>query len=227
MTTQLHYHNAQSGLPHMIEVLVIDDHAIFRCGLRRLLADEPDIRVADEARNSTEALAKIRARRFDVVMLDITLEGRAGLDLIESVRAEFPSLPVLMLSLYPAEQSVLVGLRAGANGYVSKDTEPEELIQALRQIAAGGRYLAPGAQERPRGTLDPIDVSPPPHQKLSVREYEILLLIVKGMSLTEIAQTLFLSVKTISTYRTRILAKLGVDSNAALVLYAVRQGMIR
>lgn len=209
----------------MIKVLVVDDHTIFRSGLRRLFSDEPDIRVADEAGNSAEALAKIRARKFDVVMMDINMDGRSGLDLLESVRGEFPTLPVLMLSMYPEEQYALVALKAGANGYVSKDIESDELVQAVREVAAGRRYLTTRAAGKLLGKVDGAETAPP-HHRLSVREHEIMLMIVKGMSLTEIGEKLFLSVKTISTYRARILSKLGVSSNAELVLYAVRHGIL-
>lgn len=209
----------------MIEVLVVDDHNIFRSGLKRLLSDESDIRVADEARNSNEALAKIRAHHFDVIMLDINLDGRSGLELLESVRAEFPRLPVLMLSMYPEEQYAMVALKAGASGYVSKDVESEELVQAVRQVASGERYLTARATQKlllhPESNDDR-----PPHQKLSVREHEIMLMIVKGVPLTDIGEKMFISVKTVSTYRTRILQKLGLASNAELVLYAVRHGIL-
>lgn len=210
----------------MIDVLVVDDHTIFRSGLRRLFSDEPDIRVVDEAGNSADALTKIRAQKFDVVLMDINMDGRSGLDLLGSIRSEFPSLPVLMLSMYPEEQYALVSLQAGANGYVSKDIESQELIQAVRQVAAGGRYLTARAAGKVLASAANGE-SGPPHHKLSVREHEIMLMIVKGMSLTEIGEKLFLSVKTISTYRTRILMKLGVASNAELVRYAVRHGILR
>jgi len=209
----------------MIDVLVVDDHTIFRSGLRRLFSDESDIRVADEAGNSAEAIAKIRERKFDVVMMDINMEGRSGLDLLGSVRAEFPTLPVLMLSMYPEEQYALVAFKAGANGYVSKDIESDELVLAVRQVAAGGRYLTARAAGKLIGNVVNMD-DRPPHHGLSVREHEIMLMIVKGMSLTAIGDKLFLSVKTISTYRTRILVKLGVASNAELVRYAVRYGIV-
>jgi two-component system, NarL family, invasion response regulator UvrY len=210
----------------MIEVLVVDDHTIFRSGLKRLFSDEPDIRVADEARNSAEALTKIRGHKFDVVLLDINMEGRSGLELLDSVRAEFPKLPVLVLSMYPEEQYALVALKAGANGYVSKDIESDELVHAVRQVASGARYLTERAAQKLLLRPDDATDDRPAHQKLSVREHEIMLLIVKGMSLTEIGEKTFISVKTVSTYRTRILQKLGLASNAELVRYAMRHGII-
>jgi DNA-binding NarL/FixJ family response regulator len=211
--------------PAVINLLVVDDHTIFRSGLRRLFSDEPDIRVADEARNGAEALAKIRAHPFDVVMMDINLDGRSGLELLDSVRAEFPKLPVLVLSMYPEEQYALVALKAGANGYLSKDVESDELIQAVRQVAGGGRYLTARAAQKLALRTDDSD-GRAPHERLSVREHEIMLMIVKGMSLTEIGEKMFISVKTVSTYRARILQKLELASNAEMVLYAVRHGII-
>jgi DNA-binding NarL/FixJ family response regulator len=209
----------------VIEVLVVDDHTIFRSGLKRLFSDEADIRVAGEARNNAEALAKIREKQFDVVMLDINMAGRSGLELLESVRAEFPTLPVLMLSMYPEEQYALVALKAGANGYVSKDIGSDELVRAVREVAGGGRYLTARAAQKLALRTDASD-DRAPHERLSVREHEIMLMILKGVPLTEIGERLFISVKTVSTYRTRILQKLELTSNAELVLYAVRHGII-
>jgi DNA-binding NarL/FixJ family response regulator len=208
-----------------IDVLLVDDHTIFRSGLKRLFLDEPDLRVADEARNGNEALDKVRGRRFDIVVLDINMEGRSGLEVLAAMRAELPRLPVLMLSMYPEQQYALVAIQAGANGYIAKDAEPDELLRAIRRVAAGGQYLspqaAPGVQMQLTGRDDR-----PAHQRLTVREHQIMLMIVKGKSLTEIGEEMLISVKTVSTHRTNILAKLGLGSNAELVLYAVRQGLI-
>jgi two-component system, NarL family, invasion response regulator UvrY len=210
----------------MIDVLVVDDHTIFRSGLKRLLSDETDMRVADEARNGAEMLAKLRQpQHFDVVLLDVNMEGRSGLDTLESVRTDFPKLPVLVLSMYPEEQYALTAIRAGANGYVSKDIDAPELITAIRQVAAGGRYLTANGAQKVLMHFECGD-DPIPHQKLSAREYQIMLMIVKGTSLTEIGEKIFISVKTVSTYRSRILSKLGISNNAELILYAVRHGII-
>ena len=210
----------------MINVLVVDDHTIFRSGLKRLFSDEPDLRVADEARNGAEFRAKLRqAQQFDVVLLDINMEGRSGLDMLESVRAEFPKLPVLVLSMYPEEQYALTAIRAGANGYVSKDIDAPELIKAIRHVAAGGRYLTANGAQKVLMHFERGD-DPTPHQKLSAREYQIMLMMIKGTSLTEIGEKMFISVKTVSTYRSRILNKLAINNNAELILYAVRQGII-
>jgi two-component system, NarL family, invasion response regulator UvrY len=210
----------------MIDVLVVDDHTIFRSGLKRLLSDEIDMRVADEARNGAEMLAKLRhPQHFDVVLLDINMEGHSGLDTLESVRTDFPKLPVLVLSMYPEEQYALTAIRAGANGYVSKDIDAPELIKAIRQVAAGGRYLTANGAQKVLMHLG-CDDDPTPHQKLTAREYQIMLMIAKGTSLTEIGERIFISVKTVSTHRARILTKLGISNNAELILYAVRHGII-
>lgn len=210
----------------MIRVLVVDDHTIFRSGLKRLLSDEPDMRVEGEAKDASEMLAVLRRHSFDVMLLDISMEGRSGLDALQSVRKEFPKLPILVLSMYPEEQYALVALRAGANGYAAKDVESGELIGAIRQIAAGERYLSRKAQQRLLLQGDGVDARPA-HQKLSSREFEIMMMIVQGQSLTDIGERMFISVKTVSTHRARILEKIGVESNAELVRYAVRQGLLR
>lgn len=209
----------------MISILLVDDHTIFRSGLKRLLSDEQDIRVDAEASNGAEALNKLRQHQFDAVLLDINMDGRNGLEVLESIRLDFPKLPVLMLSMYPEEQYALVALKAGANGYASKDIAADDLVAAIRQVARGGRYLTPRAAQMVLMQINGSD-DRPAHQKLTAREYEIMLMIVKGVSLTEIGEKMFISVKTVSTYRTRILAKLGVATNADMVRYALHSGII-
>ena len=209
----------------MIDVLVVDDHTIFRSGLQRLLLDEPDMRVVAEASNGVEALEQIGRRDFGVVLLDINMEGRNGLEVLASIRNASPSLPVLMLSMYPEEQYALVAVRGGANGYVAKDAAPAELIVAIRRVAAGGQYLSARAAPHVFDQLQGRDERPA-HQRLTVREHQIMLMMLKGMPLTEIGEEMLISVKTVSTHRTHVLEKLGVASTAELVLYAVRQGLI-
>jgi len=209
----------------MIRVLVVDDHTIFRSGVRRLLLDEPDIRVTGEARGGAEAIEALRRESFEVVLLDINLEGRNGLDVLASVRRLTTSLPVLVLSMYPEEQYALVAMQGGANGYVAKDAEPAELIAAIRMVANGGTYLSARAAPHVRDRLRGQDERPP-HQRLTVREHQIMLMLLKGMVPSEIGEEMMISVKTVSTHRTHILDKLGVASTAELVLYAVRQGII-
>ena len=213
----------------MIRALVVDDHTIFRSGLKRLLLDESDIRVTGEARSGPEAIdalrAEPRAEPFDLVLLDINLEGRSGLEVLATIRREFPAKPVLMLSMYPEEQYALVAMRAGASGYVAKDPEPAELIGAVRAVAKGGTYLsmrvAPHVQDQLKGLDDR-----PPHQRLTVREHQIMLMLLKGVSPADIGEEMMISVKTVSAHRMHILEKLGVAGTTELVLYAVRQGII-
>lgn len=209
----------------MIAVLVVDDHTIFRSGIRRLLLDESDLRVTAEARNATEALEQIRATRFDVVLLDINMEGRSGLDVLASIRAMDHPPPVLVLSMYPEEQYALVAVRAGAGGYIAKDAEPAELTRAIRLVAGGGNYLSARVAPLIRDQLRGHD-SRPAHQRLSTREHQIMLMLLKGMSVTDIGDEMLISVKTVSTHRTNLLEKLGVTGTAELVLYAVRNGII-
>lgn len=209
----------------MIKILVVDDHTIFRSGLRKLLSDETDMRVEDEARDISEMLAKLRRTSFNVVLLDVSMAGRSGLEAMPSIRAEFPALPVLLLSMYPAEQYAVVALRAGASGYLTKDAESEELIHAIREVASGKRYLSSIAAQRLLLQTATTD-DQPLHHKLSAREHQIMLLIAQGISLTEIGKRMFISVKTVSSSRSRILKKLGVESNAELVMYAVRHKMV-
>lgn len=209
----------------MIDVLIVDDHAIFRSGVSRLLSDEPDIRVTGEAKNGRKAIELLRSHSYHAILLDINMEGRSGLEVLERIRAEWPSQAVLMLSMYPEEQFATQALRAGAYGYISKDTDAPELVRAIRTVASSGRYISPKALG---GVLLSIQNAgnQPPHQQLSAREMQIMLLIVQGVSLTEIGKGMFLSVKTVSTYRTRILAKMGLENNAALVRYALLHGLI-
>jgi DNA-binding NarL/FixJ family response regulator len=209
----------------MIDVLVVDDHTIFRSGLQRLLLDEPDMRVVAEASNGVEALEQIGRRDFGVVLLDINMEGRNGLEVLASIRNTSATLPVLMLSMYPEEQYALVAVRGGANGYVAKDAAPAELIVGIRRVAAGGQYLSARAAPHVLDQLQGRDERPA-HQRLTVREHQIMLMMLKGMPLTEIGEEMLISVKTVSTHRTHVLEKLGVASTAELVLYAVREGLI-
>ncbi|OIR10799.1 response regulator UvrY [mine drainage metagenome] len=209
----------------MIRVLIVDDHTIFRSGLKRLFSDENDICVVDEASNSTEALDKIRKHELDLVLMDVSMAGRSGLEALESLRIEFPQLPVLILSMYSEEQYAVVAMKAGANGYLSKDAEPAELIGAIRKIAAGGRYLTNRGTELMLMQFSGKD-DRPTHQKLSTREFEIMRMIANGISLTEIGERLNISVKTVSTYRTRILEKIGVKSNAELAKFALRNEIV-
>lgn len=207
---------------------MVDDHTIFRSGLRRLLADEPDMRVAEEAGNAADAMQILRRRQFDVVMLDINMKGRSGLEMLKLVRQDWPSLPVLIVSMYPEEQFARVAMESGANGYVTKDAEPGDLLAAIRTAALGGRWLSEGFVAKRRGGAGSAFIAgeTPPHFRLTAREMQIMLAIVAGKSLTEIGADLFLSVKTVSTYRSRILDKLGLESNPEMVRYAMQNSLL-
>ncbi len=209
----------------MTSVLLVDDHTIFRSGVRHLLLDEPDLRVTGEARNGAEALEQVRNHAYDVVLLDINMEGRSGLDVLGTLRALPRCPPVLMLSMYPEQQYALVAVQAGASGYVAKDAEPSELVQAIRRVAAGGQYLSVAAARTVLDQLRGLDRRPP-HERLSIREHQIMVMIVRGMSVTAIADEMALSVKTVSRHRSNLLEKIGVASTAELVLYAVRHGLV-
>lgn len=206
----------------MIEILMVDDHVIFRSGLRRLLSDENDMKVVAEAANGPEAIAQLRQRRFGLVLLDVNMGGRSGFDTLRRIHAEWPEQPVIMLSMYPEEQHAPIALESGANGYLAKDCDAPRLVTAIRIAASGGYYLPPGLAP---GRLSAPRPVAPPHHRLTEREGQILRLIVQGVSLTGIGLQLCLSVKTISTYRTRLLAKLGLASNAELVRYCLEHGI--
>jgi len=206
----------------MIDLLVVDDHRIFRAGIARLMSDEPDIRVTGEAADAPTALAMIRAHDYDVVLMDINLGARNGLETLGSIRAEKPRLPVIMLSMYVEAQYARLALRSRANAYLSKDVGPDELLRAIRHAAKGGVYVSPGFNAfQPAAGGDA-----PPHQSLTPREMQVMLKIARGVPLTEIGVQMCVSVKTISTHRSRILEKLGVSSNAELVQYAMRHGLV-
>ncbi len=209
----------------MIDLLVVDDHTIFRAGLARLVSDEPDIRVTGEAADGNTALAMIRSHRYGVVLLDINMGARSGLDTLAAIRTEQPRLPVIMLSMYVEAQYARLALRSRANAYLSKDVGPDELLRAIRFVAGGGVYVTPALK------LDTWRQAPalgdaPPHRALSPREMQVMLKIARGVPLTEIGVQMCVSVKTVGTHRTHILDKLGVSSNAELVQYAMRHGLV-
>jgi len=205
----------------MIKVLIADDHSVVRAGLKQIISGVPDMIVVDEAENATEVLDKIRKTYYSVVVLDIAMPGKSGLDALKEIKAEFPRLPVLMLSMYPEDQYAIRALRSGAAGYMTKDSAPEELVTALRTVSTGRKYISPSLAERLAFNLD-SDTKKESHEMLSDREYQVLCLIARGKTISEIAEQLSLSVKTISTYRGRILEKMQLKNNAELTNYAVR-----
>ncbi len=199
----------------MIRVLLADDHKIVRDGLRRILASAPDIQVAGEAADGDQALALVRANGYDVAVIDLSMPGLSGLDLIKRLKLERPAMPLLVLSMHGEDQYAARTLKAGAAGYLNKDSAAEQLLRVLRKIAAGGVHLGDAAAAKL------VAGERQPHQALSDREFEVLRLLVEGKSPTEIAAQLHLSVKTVSTHKTRILDKLELRSTADLVRYAL------
>jgi two-component system invasion response regulator UvrY len=209
-----------------MRVLIADDHAVVRRGLEQILADaHPDV-VCGEATNAEDAIRLADEGDWDVVILDISMPGRSGLDALKEIKKLKPGLPVLVLSIHPEDQYATRVLRAGASGYMTKETAPEELLNALNKVIAGGKYVSAALAEKLAVDLETEAGAIPPHKRLSDREYEVLLLIASGHTITEIAEMLTLSVKTISTYRARILEKTGLKSNAALVQYAMTHGLV-
>jgi DNA-binding NarL/FixJ family response regulator len=208
----------------MIRVLIADDHKIFRAGLKRLIEESPDIEVGGEACDGFDTMAKLRQQDWDVLLLDINMPHKSGLDILRQMKAEKPKLPILILSMYPEEQYAIRSLKAGAAGYLSKDCESDELIAAIRKVAHGGRYATPALLEKLLFELDG-DRDSPIHHALSAREHQIFEQIIKGKSLTEIADAMALSIKTVSTYRTRILEKMHMENNADLIHYAIQHNL--
>lgn len=209
----------------MITVLLTDDHTIFRRGLSEILEQTPDISVGGEAPDGTAALALLRERPFDVILLDIQMPGRGGLEILKEIRRLHPTVGVLMLSMHPVDQYAVRAIKAGALGYLTKERTPYELIDAIRTVAAGRRYIDDTlaqqlAEEVGEGS------GGRPHDRLSDRELRVMLLLARGTTVREIAEDLCLSINTISTYRARILSKMKLRNSAELAYYAVKQGLL-
>lgn len=213
---------AKSGA---IRVLIVDDHAIVREGLKRILADAPEFRVAGEAASGTEAIKLVHENRWDVMLLDISLPGANGLEVLRAVKEHAPKLPVLVLTMYPEDQYALRMLKAGAAGYLTKEGAPAQLVNAIRKVASGGKYISSAVAEKLAWELE-RKRQPATHEDLSNREFEILRFIASGKTVSQIAQDLQLSVKTVSTYRMRLLTKLNMKSNAELTHYAIKGGLV-
>ncbi len=209
----------------MLKILICDDHPVVRRGLKQIIADTADMAIADEATNGWEVLNKVRASDYDVVLLDIAMPGMDGFDVLTQLKHEKPRLPVLMLSTYPEEQFAVRALRAGASGYLTKESAPDELVRAIRKVSIGGKYVSSALAEKLALDLQ-SGSEQPPHETLSDREYRVMCLIASGKTVTEIARELSLSVKTISTYRRRILNKMKMKNNAELTHYAVSRRLV-
>lgn len=208
-----------------MRVLIVDDHPVVRKGLLQILAEEPEIAVAEEAENASKMLDLVKEERWDIVVLDITLPDRSGLEALKDLKAIRPALPVLILSMHPEDQYAMRVLKAGAAGYMNKDSASEELVNAVRKVVGGGKYVSPSMAEKLAAVIG-SDYERPAHESLSDREFQVMCMIASGKRLKEMAAELCLSAKTVSTYRARVLEKMGMDNNAELTYYAVKNGLI-
>ncbi len=209
----------------MIKVLIADDHAIVRRGIKQIITEIPIVETVDEATNGQEVLSKIAKCNYNLVLLDISMPGRSGLDVLKQLKSEKPRLPVLILSMHPEEQYAVRALKAGASGYLTKESAPDELIAAVQKILQGGKYVSASLAERFVAELS-VSSEKAVHQTLSDREYQILCMIASGKTVSEIGEELALSVKTVSTYRARILAKMNMKNNAELTRYAIENALL-
>jgi DNA-binding NarL/FixJ family response regulator len=209
----------------MLRILIADDHPIVRQGLGQLIAKTADMVVADEAGNGLEVLNKARESHCDVVLLDISMPGLHGLDIIRQLKKESPKLPILILSMHSEEQYAVRAFRAGASGYLTKQSAPDELLAAIRKVSIGGKYVSSSLAEKLASDLE-IGAGNLPHETLSNREYQVMLMIAAGKTVAEIAEVLSLSVQTISTYRSRILQKMQMKNNVELANYAIRNQLL-
>jgi two-component system invasion response regulator UvrY len=209
----------------MIKILIADDHTVVREGLKQIVAETSDMVVSDEASNGHEVLNKALSSDYDVIVLDITMPGIHGLDVLKQIKSQKPALPVLVLSMHPEEQYAVRVIKAGAAGYLTKESASEELITAIRKVSSGRKYITSSLAEKIASDLE-TDAEKLPHEFLSDREYQVMCMIAEGKTVKEIADELYLSVKTISTYRSRILEKTGMKTNAELTRYALQNSLI-
>lgn len=209
----------------MKKILIADDHAIIREGLKQIIARTVDMEVTGEAANGQEALREVRENDYDMVILDISMPGRSGLDVLAEIKSLKPRLPVLILSMYPEEQYAVRAFRSGASGYLTKGSPPHLLIEALQKVSMGRKYVSPSFAEALADSLDHPGQREP-HMELSNREYQVLCLIASGKPVSRIAEELSLSVKTVSTYRTLILRKMKLNNNAELTRYAIQNNLV-
>jgi DNA-binding NarL/FixJ family response regulator len=209
----------------MIKILIVDDHAVVRRGLKQILSDEPEMAVFGEATDTRELANIVDTQNWDIVILDITLADRSGLDVLAELKRKCPLLPVLILSVHPEEQYAIRALKSGADGYVNKRSAPEELVKAVKKVVSGGKYISPALAEKLANSLQE-GFEQPLHEKLSNREYQVTCMIASGKTLKQIAGELYLSVKTVRTYRQRIMEKMKFRSNAELIHYAIKRHLI-
>ncbi len=219
-------HNVNySEMAEKIHVLIADDHAIVRQGLRLILSETDDLVVAGEAEDGADAIVLARQQAWDVFLLDVTMPNRDGIDTLKQLKKEFPRSPVLILSMHPEEQFAVRALKAGASGYLNKQSAPEQLVTAIRQVATGKKYVSAAVAQQLANAISD-DSDKPPHERITDREYQVLSLIASGKTLTQVAETLNLGVATVSTYRARLLEKMGLRSTAELIRYGLENGLV-
>ena len=211
----------------MIRVGIVDDHAIVRTGLRQLLSQEVDLRVTGEAGNGREALELVRGGDVDVLLLDISMPEQSGVDALAAIKLRFPDVKILILSGFPETHFATTLLRQGASGYVNKESDPQEIARAVRTVALGRRYISPAVAEMLADGIASGDADRPPHEALSERELQVFLRLAQGETIGHMAESMFLSVKTVSTYRTRVMEKLKMQTNSELTYYALKKGLIQ
>jgi two-component system, NarL family, invasion response regulator UvrY len=210
----------------MIRVGIVDDHAIVRTGLRQFLSEQVDLRITGEAANGREALELARGGETDVLLMDLSMPDQGGVDALAAIKARFPELHVLILSGFPEAHYATTLLRQGASGYINKEADPDEIVKAIRTVALGRRYITPAVAEMLADGMA-AGGDRPPHENLSERELQVFLRLAKGETIGHMAESMFLSVKTVSTYRTRVLEKLKLASNSDLTYYALKNGLIQ
>ncbi|HJW11846.1 MAG TPA: response regulator transcription factor [Albitalea sp.] len=210
----------------MIRVAIVDDHAIVRAGLREYFADQVDLKVTGEAANGREALDLVRKGEIDVLLLDLSMPEQSGVDALAAIRARAPELPILILSAFPEQHYATTLLRQGASGYLNKECDPEEIVKAIRTVSRGHKYITAGVAELLADGLTGGGDAPP-HEQLSDREFQVFLRLAKGETIGQMADSMSLSVKTVSTYRTRVMEKMKLESNSDLTYYALKNGLIQ
>ncbi|MCH7344607.1 response regulator transcription factor [Pelomonas sp. CA6] len=211
----------------MIRIGIVDDHAIVRTGLRQLLSENVDMRVAGEAANGREALELARGGEVDVLLMDISMPDQSGVDALAAIKARFPALPVLILSGFPEATYATSLMRQGASGYLNKECDPDEIAAAIRTVARGRRYVSPALAELLADDLAGASSDRPAHEALSDRELQVFLRLARGETVGDMAKAMFLSVKTVSTYRSRVMEKLKLETNSDLTYYALKNGLIQ
>lgn len=210
----------------MIRILIADDHPLVRAGLRNVLKEESDMSIVAEASDAQELLDLVKRQKTDVVLLDISMPGRSGLDILQELKHDQPKLPVLVFSMHPEDRYALRALRGGAAGYMTKESPPAELVKAIRKVVGGGKYVSPPLAEKLAFGLESGTIDRPLHESLSDREFQVMCMIASGKTISDIADELSLSISTVNTYRARILEKMHMNTNSDLTRYSLENRLI-